>query len=433
MPAYPLIHRSIRSETSRRRSRMLSWALMGSIWFFLNYLLAHFAAWTGLFTYVFTRTVLIAFLAYLVAAYIIDKTLFIPPIEGNGIVFSATLLPFLLLPLGFAVLQIPYSRAGVVLAYCATSLWFWLGYRMHVDRYILRLGFLDTDTLERLSEVTSPDNLRSRLLRTELLLLDQPDKVAQCDGVVLDRYETHNEARTRLLITLKLDHVRIYSMEKASELLTGRIALSHIDSNFIDLDDHPGYALLKRLLDLAFVLASAWLVLPLCLLVALAIRCESKGPVLFSQIRVGLDGRPFRIWKFRSMRPQRDASPAVFAAEADPRITPLGRRLRKYRLDELPQLWNVLIGNMSLIGPRPEQVTLAAEFASSIPFYPYRHLVKPGLSGWAQVQQGYADNADATVTKLSYDLYYVKHASLVLDMLIFLKTIRTVLTGFGAR
>jgi lipopolysaccharide/colanic/teichoic acid biosynthesis glycosyltransferase len=127
-------------------------------------------------------------------------------------------------------------------------------------------------------------------------------------------------------------------------------------------------------------------------------------------------------------------APGVHFAQADdPRVTRIGKFIRRTRLDELPQLWNVLRGQMSLIGPRPEQLPFVQEFATTIPCYPYRHLVRPGLTGWAQVQQGYADSEDATRVKLSYDLYYVTHYSLALDLLIVVKTVKTVCTGFGAR
>jgi len=171
----------------------------------------------------------------------------------------------------------------------------------------------------------------------------------------------------------------------------------------------------------------------LALGVALAVRLDSPGPVLFGQDRVGRDGRVFRLWKFRSMVHGLQAPGVHFAQADDPRITRVGRFIRRSRLDELPQLWNVLWGEMSLIGPRPEQVPLVREFATTLPSYPYRHLVRPGLTGWAQVQQGYADSLEGTRLKLSYDLYYVTHYSLALDLLIAAKTLHILVSGKGAR
>jgi lipopolysaccharide/colanic/teichoic acid biosynthesis glycosyltransferase len=164
----------------------------------------------------------------------------------------------------------------------------------------------------------------------------------------------------------------------------------------------------------------------------LAVKLNTPGPVLFSQIRIGRNGREFRIWKLRSMRHE-EATTARFAQPNDDRVTSVGKIIRRTRLDELPQLWNVLKGDMSLIGPRPEQAEFVRVFTHRIPAYPYRHLVRPGLTGWAQVQQGYADNEEQTAIKLSYDLYYVAHYSVVLDLLIAYKTIRIIAGGFGSR
>ncbi|MFM8575019.1 MAG: sugar transferase, partial [Limnohabitans sp.] len=230
----------------------------------------------------------------------------------------------------------------------------------------------------------------------------------------------------------KLHHVRLYSAQAVAEALSGRVPESVLVSELWQPDGNPAYDLLKRALDLMAVLLTLPLWLPLAALVALAVRLDSPGPALFSQWRTGLQGRPFRIHKFRSMRHVALDTPQ-FAGERDPRITRLGAFLRKSRLDEIPQLWNVLRGDMSLIGPRPEQTAFVAQFAQDIPSYPYRHLVRPGLTGWAQVQQGYAASAQETAVKLSYDLYYVTHYSLAMDLLILAKTLRTVLTGQGAR
>jgi lipopolysaccharide/colanic/teichoic acid biosynthesis glycosyltransferase len=181
------------------------------------------------------------------------------------------------------------------------------------------------------------------------------------------------------------------------------------------------------------VLISLPTLLPVLWVVAVLIRLDSAGPVLFFQRRVGKSGRPFNMVKFRSMCHRADADGAKFTSAADQRTTRLGRFIRKTRIDELPQFWNVLIGDMSLIGPRPEQVPFVARFAKEIPFYEYRHMIKPGITGWAQVTQGYAGSVDETRIKLAHDLYYIRHYSIFMDLLIVLKTICTMLTGFGAK
>ncbi|MDK4614329.1 exopolysaccharide biosynthesis polyprenyl glycosylphosphotransferase [Kingella kingae] len=191
--------------------------------------------------------------------------------------------------------------------------------------------------------------------------------------------------------------------------------------------------LVKRLLDIVCVLCALPFALPLMLLTAIAIRLESSGSVLFTQNRVGQGGREFRIYKFRSMSQDSEKDGAKLAQVGDSRITQVGHFIRKTRLDELPQFFNILKGDMSLIGPRPEQKVFVEQFEQSIAFYNYRHIVKPGLSGWAQVTQGYAGNEDETRVKIEHDFYYIKHFSLSLDLLIVFKTIKIILTGFGAR
>ena len=188
----------------------------------------------------------------------------------------------------------------------------------------------------------------------------------------------------------------------------------------------------KTVFDYTIVLLSAVVVVPVCLLTALAIRLESPGKAIYSQVRVGQGNRPFTIYKLRSMRFDRDAC-EQFAGEDDPRITRVGRIIRKLRIDELPQFYNVLRGDMSLIGPRPEQPSFVKEFDEMIPFYSYRHVVKPGITGWAQVRYQYGSTVEDTAEKLQYDLYYVKNHSLFLDFVILIETVGVVLTGKGAR
>ncbi len=160
---------------------------------------------------------------------------------------------------------------------------------------------------------------------------------------------------------------------------------------------------------------------------------ESRGGVFFLQERVGQGGVPFTMYKFRSMCQDSEKDGSQFAQANDMRVTRVGKFIRKTRIDELPQFYNVLKGEMSLIGPRPEQKKFVDEFNKQIPFYNYRHIVKPGISGWAQVVHGYAANAEDTRIKLEHDFYYIKNFSFSMDLLILFKTIQTMLTGFGAR
>lgn len=192
-----------------------------------------------------------------------------------------------------------------------------------------------------------------------------------------------------------------------------------------------GYSFLKRLVDLVTTVVFLPLVVLLALITALLVKLSSPGPALFSQTRVGRNGRNFKIYKFRSMYVDAEKHGAQWAKEKDPRITPIGRFIRATRLDEIPQLWNVLTGEMSLVGPRPERPEFVSQLAEEIPHYNLRHLVRPGLTGWAQVQYQYGSSTEDAAVKLTYDLYYVKNISFVMDVKIALKTILTVLGGQG--
>lgn len=186
----------------------------------------------------------------------------------------------------------------------------------------------------------------------------------------------------------------------------------------------------------SFIIGATLLLLaaPVMLIVAILVRITSKGPILYRQIRVGKDDKPFTVYKFRSMRVDAEAtSGAVWATKNDPRITSIGKWLRKTRLDELPQLFNVINGDMSMVGPRPERPEFTRTLEQQIPFYRQRTCVRPGVTGWAQINHKYGDTIEDTITKLEYDLYYIKHLSLALDLYIIFSTVKTVLTGRGAQ
>jgi len=169
-------------------------------------------------------------------------------------------------------------------------------------------------------------------------------------------------------------------------------------------------------------------------LTALAVKLSSRGPVLFRQARVGRNGKVFTLYKFRSMWVDAEArTGAVWASKDDPRVTPLGRWLRRLRIDELPQLWNVLRGEMSIVGPRPERPEFVRVLAEKIPYYRQRHCVKPGITGWAQINHKYGDSIEDTITKLEFDLYYIKNMSLSLDAYILFQTVKTMVVQRGAQ
>jgi sugar transferase (PEP-CTERM system associated) len=190
---------------------------------------------------------------------------------------------------------------------------------------------------------------------------------------------------------------------------------------------------IKRFTDLSISLVGLAVALPLMAAIGILIKLDSPGPVFYQQVRVGLRARPYMIWKFRSMFLDAEKGGVRWTSEKDPRISRVGRWLRKWRLDEIPQLINVIKGEMSLVGPRPERPVFVQELREVIPFYDIRHAVRPGITGWAQTQFRYGASTEDSHVKLQYDLYYVKYLSLQLDLRIFLETIRVILRGEGAR
>jgi lipopolysaccharide/colanic/teichoic acid biosynthesis glycosyltransferase/glycosyltransferase involved in cell wall biosynthesis len=427
------------SATVRRRDALQSWALWGAWLAIPSWIAAQLLQDAGLVTYQFGLTLLWCVLPYAVAAHLLMRASHLPVAERSGVLWVSVAAPFLLTPLGFALLQQAYSRAAVIWAFAFTAAWLAWGYRRYVKHCALRLVYWDAEVPSQLASYLSPEGVDP--LGLQLLPwcpfpsqeTDIKNLLPLCDGIVLDRYVLVDDARTRLLGQLKMQHLRLYSVEAVAELVSGRKTLPQQGDNLWEIDNDPGYDRIKRLLDVCVLLALTPLWIPVATAIAAAVRFDSKGPALFTQERVGRNGKVFKLFKFRSMVHGLQAPGVHFAQAEDPRITRVGRMLRRTRFDELPQLWNVLRGEMSLIGPRPEQVPFVREFAGTIPSYPYRHLVRPGLTGWAQVQQGYADSADSTRIKLSYDLYYVAHYSLALDLLIAAKTCKIVWTGFGAR
>lgn len=423
---------SLASSTARRQSAQLGWSLVGGITLVLSYAIAVGLMQINLATPQFAQTVLWCALPYGLSAHWIYRGVGLPAAERTSLLLVTTLMPFLLLVLGFALFQQPYSRGAVLLVYILSTAWFVVGDRLRQSKGTQRLVCLDSDISEQLIDWCGKDRLISHDIELCPLPADAAGLMA-FDGVVIDRKVASSGARSQMLGALKLNHMRLYSVEAVAELISGRKMLPTEHDQLWEMDGNPAYDVAKRASDVLMVLLTSPLWLGICALVGLAVRLSSPGPVLYSQMRVGRNGCPFRLWKFRSMRHQAENFGAHFAAVNDERITPVGRLLRRWRLDELPQLYNVLAGHMSLIGPRPEQVAFVETFATRIPAYTYRHLVRPGLTGWAQIQHGYADSEEGAAIKLSYDLYYVAHYSMALDLLIAYKTIRIVLSGFGSR
>ena len=256
------------------------------------------------------------------------------------------------------------------------------------------------------------------------------------DRVIVTNAQAQSPANLALLLDLKMAGRAIEDAQTFFERATGRVRVDELDAPSCIFSDRyanrPTKRLIKRVFDL--VLASTLLVLaaPLMAVTALALWLQGDGPIFYRQARTGLFGRTFNITKFRSMSPVKEGEQTGWAGEETNRITTLGRHLRKYRIDELPQLVHVLKGEMSMVGPRPEQPHLCAMLEEHIPFYRHRHSVPPGLTGWAQVRYHYGATIEESKRKVEYDLFYVKHLSVWLDCAIALETLKVVLVGRGS-
>jgi sugar transferase (PEP-CTERM system associated) len=240
------------------------------------------------------------------------------------------------------------------------------------------------------------------------------------------------------LVKLRVSGIRVEDVQTVLASLTGRVYLNAVLPSWLVFSDGFRRSSLtiavKRAIDLAFGMVGFLLSAPIMFVVALAIRLDSKGPIIYRQVRVGWKGHRFEILKFRSMREDAErASGAQWAVEADPRVTRVGRFLRKYRLDELPQFINVIRGDMSFVGPRPERPVFVNQLREAIIYYDERHSVRPGITGWAQVKYRYGATTEDSFRKLEYDLFYLKHMSIAFDCAIIFETVRVVLLGFGSR
>ncbi len=256
------------------------------------------------------------------------------------------------------------------------------------------------------------------------------------DLVVVAQMNRRGNFPAKALLECRLRGIQVEDWPTFYEKETGKILVTDLRPSWLIFSDGfvktPRTEIIKRLFDMTLALAGLLVALPIMALVALAIRLESGGPALFRQARLGQNGRVFILNKFRSMRQdaERDTGP-VWTQQQDPRVTRVGSFLRRTRLDELPQLFNVLVGDMSFIGPRPERPEFVYELQKQIPFYVERLSVKPGITGWAQVRYRYGASVEDALEKLQYDLYYIKNLSLFLDLVILISTIQVVLFARG--
>lgn len=295
------------------------------------------------------------------------------------------------------------------------------------------VGFIADDHVEDLSAVLGVSHIG---VINDLERIVEREKI---DRIVIGVRDRRGTFPADPLLRLRLaGSAAIEESTSFFERVTGRIHLDNLRPSWLIFSMRPRdtriKSLLRNLLYRGIALTSLLLSLPIAILTAICIKLESKGSCFYRQNRVGKNGRPFELIKFRSMKHDAEGNgEAVWAMLDDERVTAVGRIIRKIRVDEIPQFWNILKGEMSFIGPRPERPQFVSQLAGEIPFYEHRHLVAPGLTGWAQINFPYGATVDDARQKLQYDLYYIKNQTLSLDLIIMFETVKTILFGRGAR
>jgi len=372
-----------------------------------------------------TNSVLAATAAITLGYFLVKQFAIYPGTRATAYVLPCLAIAYGLVMLVIFFFRIDYSRYMFGASFLLSLAWLYVCLFLRNRFAKPRLAIVPGGNLR---DVTS-------LPGASWLPLESPQATLHgVEAVVADLRVDLSDRWERFIARCVLAGIPVYSAKNVVESLTGRVEFRHLsEGSFGNVLPSRLYMRLKRLLDLALVAILAIPALIVVGITALLIRIETPGPVFFTQPRMGYRGQIFNIWKLRSMRIDMALDGKQFTEDNDPRITKVGRFIRKYRIDELPQIWNIVKGEMSWIGPRPEAIALAEWYAKDIPFYIYRHAVRPGISGWAQVNQGNVAEVDAATVKLQYDFFYIKNFSPWLDLLIVLKTLKTIFTGFGSK
>ena len=377
---------------------------------------------------VFHNALIANVLAICLALWIRISVSTYPGIRSGQVVIPAVFVAHATMLALLVLSRVPYHRPSLAVGFALHLVWAFAIYFFVSRRLRPKIAIVPVGAVDLLKSIDSVD---WRVLRA-------PDlhRVRDCHAIVADFADLPDEWEA-FLADAAIEGRMVYQVQQLFESLTGRVQVRHISENsFGSLVPARAYSAIKHLVDWLAVIALLPILVPLLGATALAIKLIDGGPVLFRQRRTGRGGQQFWVTKFRTMRvagPVDDPRLAAMTDADDVRITRLGALLRRSRIDELPQVWNILRGEMSWIGPRPEAQVLSVWYTGDVPFYRYRHVVRPGISGWAQVNQGHVAEVDDIHLKLQYDFFYIKYFSPWLDILIVFRTVRTMLTGFGSK
>jgi lipopolysaccharide/colanic/teichoic acid biosynthesis glycosyltransferase len=377
------------------------------------------------------NTQLTSVIAALAALFAFQRMTVYPGARAFGFILPAFSTTFGVAAAVLLVSRASYSGSMLLVGYLASvGVTFLLGY-FNQRAAPRRMYYVPVGKISVVDDAPEIDWVRM----IEPVVPADPDA-----SIVVDLRSPHSPEWERMLARAAISGIPVYHTKQLRESLTGRVQIEHLSENsFGSLLPALGYRGIKRTIDIVACLVLLPLLLPPMIVVALLVRASSPGPILFRQRRMGYRGISFDMMKFRTMLEQQAttsdaaARQSAMTLDADCRITRVGRILRHSRIDELPQMFNILRGEMSWIGPRPEAVPLSSWYESELPFYAYRHIVRPGITGWAQVNQGHVAGLDDVLVKLHYDFYYIKFFSSWLDLLIALRTVGIMVTGFGAK
>lgn len=352
-----------------------------------------------------------------------------------GVNRAATILPVFASTFGLTVafillIRTEYSNSTFILAFLGTI----------AMQFMIASRLADRD--ERLHYLVPGGRIEQLIpaLRNKFSLWLNPNTPLTPNAIVVaDLHHDHSLEWERRLAEAVLEGIPVYHYKQVKQSLTGRVEIDHLSENdFGSLLPSFSYARLKRMIDLTAAFLLSPLLVPLFVVTAIAVKLDSPGPVFFTQWRVGFRGHAFKVVKFRTMAHCTGAQDSACRAASmtgqdDPRITRVGRFLRRSRIDELPQVYNIIRGEMSWIGPRPEAMPLSEWYAKEIPFYAYRHIVRPGITGWAQVNQGHVTDLGDINTKLQFDFFYIRNFSYWIDAIVAFRTIGVMISGFGSK
>ena len=369
--------------------------------------------------------------AILLGFWLIRNVTTYPGVKTGAYVIPVFTISYFIMLMVFVLGRLEYNRAAVASGYVLIIVWFVFVNIMVQRSQHLKVGYLPFG---------EPSDRVPMSGITWIRLEDTRQDVSGMDAIAADLRIDLPSEWDRRVADYALEGIPVFHVKTLVESLTGRVELEHLSENsFGSLVPLSAFMTVKRLVDWTSAAIVGVVLLPVLVLIGIAIKLDSPGPALFRQKRIGFRGKAFTVFKFRTMFSETAGSAtadprlAAMTLEGDARITRLGRFLRRTRIDELPQILNILRGEMSWIGPRPEAEALSRWYETEIPFYRYRHIVRPGLAGWAQVCQGHVSDVADVRSKLHYDFYYIKNFSPWIDLLIIARTVRIVFTGFGSR